>query len=280
MNVDKFKKHFTLGISHLILITVAMFWMYPFVWMLSASFKTQEEFFGNRLSLIPENFVFDNIIRVWSTANFGMYFLNTFIVTLFSVLLALVMTSMAGYVLGRYAFTGRNLVIGILVGSIALPIVTTIIPVYELIRGLGLLGTRTGLILAQAGSGKVVFLMLFAGFFRQIPNELEDAASIDGCGFLRTFISIMLPLAKPIATTVVIMETVWAWNSFMVPLVLTLGNPASRTLAVGLFAFRGEHIVDWTGIAAGASVSVFPIIILFIFTQRYFVEGIAGAVKS
>jgi len=280
MNDGKTKKYFFTGLTHLILITIAIFWMYPFAWMLSASFKTQQEFFANRLSLIPETFNLDNIIRVWSMANFGVYFFNTIVVTFFAVILALIMTSMAGYALGRYDFVGKRLVIGILVGSITLPIVTTIIPVYELIRSLGLLGTRTGLILAQAGSGKVIFLLLFAGFFNQLPKELEDAANIDGCGFFRTFSAIMLPLAKPIATTVVIMETIWSWNSFMVPLVLTLGNPASRTLAVGLFAFRGENTVDWTGIAAGASISVFPIIILFIFMQRYFVEGIAGAVKS
>ena len=280
MNRDKFKNRFFMSITHIVLISIALLWMYPFVWMLSASFKTQQEFFANRLSLIPESPSLDNFIRVWDRANFGQYFFNTVFVTFFAVVLALIMTSMAGYVLGRYKFTGKNLVIGILVGSITLPIVTTVIPVYELIRSLGLLGTRSGLILAQAGGGKVIFLLLFAGFFKQIPMELEDAANIDGCGFFRTFVAIMLPLAKPIATTVIIMETIWSWNSFMVPLVLTLGNPSARTLAVGLFAFRGENTVDWTGIAAGASISIFPIVILFIFMQRYFVEGIAGAVKS
>jgi len=276
----KAKKNIVSIITHAILIIIAFFWIYPFLWMLSASFKSQNEFFANRLRLIPQEFTFDNIARVWYRANFATYFFNTVVVTFFAVILALIMTSMAGYVLGRYKFVGKTLVISLLVGSITLPIVTTIIPVYELIRGFGLLGTRTGLILAQAGSGKVIFLLLFSGFFRQLPNELEEAAAIDGCGFFRTFITIMLPLAKPIATTVVIMETIWTWNSFMVPLVLTLGNPSSRTLAVGLFAFRGENTVDWTGIAAGASISVFPIIILFLLMQRHFVEGIAGAVKN
>ena len=96
----------------------------------------------------------------------------------------------------------------------------------------------------------------------------------------RRFYYIMMRLCKPVATTVVIMETIWAWNAFMLPLVLTLNNPSSRTLAVGLYAFKGENTVDWTGIAAGGSIAVIPIIILFIFMQKHFVEGIAGAVKS
>lgn len=142
------------------------------------------------------------------------------------------------------------------------------------------MGTKTGLVLAQAGGAHVIFLMLFTSFFASIPMELEEAAKIDGCSFFRIFFNIMMPLCKPIATTVVIMETIWTWNAFMLPLVLTLNNPASRTLAVGLYAFKGENTVDWTGIAAGGTIAVIPVIILFIILQRHFVEGIAGAVKS
>lgn len=123
-------------------------------------------------------------------------------------------------------------------------------------------------------------MIQYTSFFESIPNELEEAAKMDGSNYFQTFIHIMMPLCKPIATTVVIMETIWAWNAFMLPLVLTLNNPASRTLAVGLYAFKGENTVDWTGIAAGGTISVIPIIILFICMQKYFVEGIAGAVKS
>jgi raffinose/stachyose/melibiose transport system permease protein len=280
MNALKLRKNAKTGLLHIILISIAALWMYPFVWMISSSMKTHQEFIENRLSIIPNSFNLENIQRVWTGANFGTYFINTAIVTVFAVILAIMMTSMAGYALGRYKFIGRTLVIGLLIGSITLPIVTTVIPIYEIIRSMGLLGTRTGLILAQAGSGKVIFLLLFAGFFAQLPREMEDAANIDGCGFFRTFFYIMLPLSKPIVTTVIIMETIWSWNSFMVPLVLTLNAPGARTLAVGLFAFRGENVIDWTGIAAGASISILPIIILFILMQRYFVEGIAGSVKS
>ena len=270
----------TSGINHLVLLAIGLIWVYPFLWMISASFKSQNEFFNNRLGLIPQAPTLDNIKRIWVKANFGSYFLNTVVVTCFAVVLVLIITMLAGYAMGRYKFVGRNLMMGIFVGSIAIPLVSTIIPTYEVVKGMHLTGTKTGLVLAQAGGAHVIFLMLFTSFFASIPMELEEAAKIDGCSFFRIFFNIMMPLCKPIATTVVIMETIWTWNAFMLPLVLTLNNPASRTLAVGLYAFKGENTVDWTGIAAGGTIAVIPVIILFIILQRHFVEGIAGAVKS
>ncbi|MDO5406893.1 MAG: carbohydrate ABC transporter permease [Eubacteriales bacterium] len=266
--------------NHLVLLLAGLVWIYPFLWMVSASFKSQPEFFENRLGLIPQSPTFDNVKRIWEKANFSTYFVNTLIVTVFAVVIVLIMTMLAGYAMGRYQFVGRRLIMGIFLSSIAIPLVSTIIPTYEVVKGMNLVGTKLGLVLAQAGGAHVIFLLLFTSFFESIPKELEEAARVDGCNFFRTFFNIMMPLCKPIATTVVIMETIWTWNAFMLPLVLTLNNPASRTLAVGLYAFKGENTVDWTGIAAGGTIAVIPIILLFIVLQKYFVEGIAGAVKS
>lgn len=280
MNRGKVKRTMGDTLTHTLLIVIGFLWVYPFLWMISASFKSQDEFFRNRLKLIPEEFTFDNVIRIWEKANFDTYFFNTAVVTIGTVLLVLVMTITAGYVMGRYDFIGKKLISIIFVASIAIPLVSTIIPTYEIVKGMGLVGTKLGLVLSGSGGAHVVFLLLFSGFYKQMPNELEEAARIDGCGFLRTFFSIMMPLGKPIAVTVIIMESIWTWNAFMLPLVLTLNNPASRTLAVGLYAFKGENTVDWTGIAAGGTIAVIPIIILFICLQKYFVDGVAGAVKS
>lgn len=280
MNKDKARRKIKTLCSHFFLIVIGLLWIYPFLWMISASFKDPGEFFKNRFGLIPQQPTLDNISRIWEKAHFSTYFINTVVVTFFAVLLVLVMTMLAGYALGRYNFVGKKLVMGVFLSSIAIPLVSTIIPTYEVVKSMNLVGTRLGLILAQAGGAHVIFLLLFSSFFQSVPGELEDAARVDGCNFFRTFFNIMMPLSKPIATTVVIMETIWAWNAFMLPLVLTLNNPASRTLAVGLYAFKGENTVDWTGIAAGGTIAVIPIIILFIALQKYFVEGIAGAVKS
>lgn len=268
------------AVTHILLFSIGFVWIYPFLWMISASFKSQPEFFENRLGLIPQSPTIENIIRIWTKADFGTYFINTIIVTVFSVVIVLIMTMMAGYAMGRFKFVGRNLCMAVFLGSIAIPLVSTIIPTYEVVKSMNLVGTKLGLILSQAGGAHVIFLMLFTSFFESVPKELEEASKMDGCNFFQTFYYVMMPLCKPVATTVVIMETIWAWNAFMLPLVLTLNNPASRTLAVGLYAFKGENTVDWTGIAAGGTIAVIPVIILFIFMQKHFVEGIAGAVKS
>ena len=280
MNRDKAKRQVKTLLNHGLLLIIGLAWIYPFLWMISASFKDQNEFFKNKLGLIPQNPTFDNVTRIWEKAHFDTYFINTVIVTFFAVFLVLIMTMLAGYAMGRYNFVGKKVVMMVFMSSIAIPLVSTIIPTYEVIKSMKLVGTKLGLILAQAGGAHVIFLLLFSSFFEQIPGELEEAAKVDGCNFFRTFFNIMMPLTKPIATTVVIMETIWAWNAFMLPLVLTLNNPSSRTLAVGLYAFKGENTVDWTGIAAGGVIAVIPIILLFICLQTYFVEGIAGAVKS
>ncbi|MCI6138392.1 MAG: carbohydrate ABC transporter permease [Clostridiaceae bacterium] len=263
-----------------ILTVIAFFWIYPFLWMLSASFKTQNEFFASSVSLFPKSVTVENLVRAWNNANFGVYFKNSVLVTVSVVLIVLFTTALAGYVMGRYNFAGKKVVLSILMASITIPLVFTIIPVYELLKGMGLSKNLLGLILAESGGGHVIFLMLFSGFFASIPKEMEEASLIDGCSFPQLFIHIMFPLSKPIMVTVVIMQFIWTWNSFLLPLTLTLNNPDIRTLAVGLYALRGENVVDWTGIAAGASIAVVPVIIIFIACQKYFVDGIAGAVKS
>lgn len=268
------------AILYLILAVGALVWIYPFLWMITASFKTQDEFWGSGLSIFPSHPTFDNFVRSWNNANFSQYFLNTIIVTVCAVIVVLLCTSAAGYALGRYAFPGKKLLLGVFMASITIPLTFTIIPIYELLNGLHLTNSLLGLIIAECGGSHILFLMLFSSFYSGLPKEMEEAAIVDGCGYFQTYWRIMFPLAKPVIVTVVIMQFIWTWNSFLLPLVLTLSKPELRTLAVGLYALKGEHVVDWTGIAAGATIAVLPIIVVFICLQKYFVNGIAGAVKS
>ena len=201
-------------------------------------------------------------------------------ITVSSVLLVIVITSMIGYVLGRYAFPGKRAIITLFVATVFLPTGYTIIPVFEMVNRLRLADTLWGVILAQSGGAHVLYILLFAGYFSQLPRELEEAAIMDGAGFVRVFAQVMLPLATPIMATVIILQFINSWNDFLLPLVLTLSRPDLRTLAVGMYAFRGEYYVDWSGMAAAASISLLPVILVFLFMQRYFVEGIAGAVKQ
>ncbi len=267
-------------VINVVLIVCSLIWIYPIVWTIISSFKPQADFFKEQLTLFPATWTLDNYVRVWSKANFAVYFFNSVVVTVFSVLLVLIMTNMAGYVLGRYKFVGRGVLMAVFLSSICIPLVSTLIPVYQIVKGMNLLGTRLGLILSGAGGAHVVFLLLFSSYYSTVPNELEEAAKIDGCGFMRTFVKVMMPLSSPISTTVIIMESLWTWNAFQLPLILTLNNPTARTLAVGLYAFKGENTVDWTGICAGGAIAMVPIIAVFIAFQKFFINGMAGAVKG
>jgi raffinose/stachyose/melibiose transport system permease protein len=263
-----------------VLLVVAAVFVYPFLWVLSASVKDQLEVFTAGLDLIPETFVWENYKRAWVDANFSTYMINTIIVTVFTVALVVVRCAMAGYVLARYRFIGHKVVVGILVGTLFVPAGYTIIPVVEITQRLGLLNSLTGMIIALAGGGHVAAVLLYMGYFRGIPRELEEAAIIDGAGFLTVFFRVMLPLAGPVTATVVVLTFLSTWNAFFLPLVFTFSRPDLRTLSVGMQAFVGENSVDWPGMAAAATLSLVPIVLLFLFLQRYFFDGIAGAVKS
>lgn len=155
-----------------------------------------------------------------------------------------------------------------------------LIPTVLMSRNLGLLNTRIGLILALAGGGQVVSTFMYKGFFRQTPRELVEAGEIDGAGFLRCFGLIMLPLTGPITATTVVMTFMGAWNNFMLPLVFTFSNASLRTLPVGMMVFSKGDMVDYSGQCAAALLSIAPIVIVYVFCQKYFVSGIAGAIKS
>ena len=264
----------------LVLIIICVIWVYPFAWMISASLKTQFEIFSSGLNLIPEQWEWHNYIRAWDTAQFSRYMLNTIVITLGTVALVLFRTSLAGYAIGRFSFIGRRLVVALLVGTIFVPVGYTIIPTVQLSDTLGILNTLHGVILVLGGGGHIIDILLFAAFFRSLPDELEEAAILDGAGFIQIFLRVMLPLSTPVIATVTILTFLSSWNAFFVPLVFTFSRPELRTLSVGMFAFVGKLETDWSGMAAAATISLLPVVTVFFLMQRYFIEGIAGAVKQ
>lgn len=269
---------FTLAI--LLLTLICLIWVYPFLWLLSASLKGSLEVFIKGLNLIPDQLRWENYQRAWQTARFDRYMLNTILVTAGTVALVVLRSALAGYVLGRYDFIGKRFIIAILVGTFIVPAGYTIIPIVELSQQLGLLNTLWGVILALGGGGHVANILIYAGYFSRIPKELEEAAILDGADFIDIFFRVMLPLATPVTATVAILTFLFAWNSFFIPLIFTFSQPDLRTLAVGMLAFSGEHETDWSGMAAAATLSLIPVVLVFFFLQRYIIEGIAGAVKG
>lgn len=266
-------------IVSIILTPICLLWIYPFAWMVSASLKTNTEIFSSPGLWISE-FRWENFVRAWTTAQIGHSFGNTVIISVSSVTIVVLTTAMMGYALGRYRFPGRAILIGVFAATVFIPEGYTIIPIFELIRSLHLDNTLLGVILAESGGAHVLYILLFAGYFSQLPNELEESAIIDGAGFFRVFWQVMLPLSRPIVATAIILQFMRSWNSFFLPLVLTFGKPELRPLGVQMFAFQGEYQNDWGGMAAASTISQIPIIVIFLLLQRYFVEGIAGAVKQ
>lgn len=262
-----------------LLIVVGLLWIYPFLWTISAAFKTQGGLFSGGASLLPDQLNFDNFVRAWVNAGFSQYFVNTVIYAVASTAIELVKSALCGYVLARYDFPGRTFLHRMIIATLFIPVASIIIPQFVLVEQLGLLNTRAGVILAMSGAAGALYVLLFIGFFSGVPSDLFDAAKLDGAGFLRTF-WLILPLAKPVIAVVVIFQFVSNWNEFNIPLVFTLGQPELQNLAVGMLSFRGEHSVDWTGFAAGMTISFAPMLLVFLFFQSYFVRGLAGAVKG
>jgi ABC-type glycerol-3-phosphate transport system permease component len=267
-------------LQHLFWISFTLIWSYPFIWMVSSAFKTDRDMLMNGLNLIPQPIVFDNFIRAWKAAKFNVYFFNTVSVTVAVVLIVVLVTSAAGYALGRGKMPGKKIIVAALVGSMFLPKGSMFLPVFKLIHGIGLNNHLFGIILAEAGTGHIIAILLFMSYFINIPKEIEESAMMDGAKFFRILYKIMFPLARPVIGTVAIMNFIGAWNSFFYPLIFTLSKPKLRTLGVGMFSFFSEDSIDWTGLAAAGIITVVPILIVFLSFQKYFIEGLAGSVKG
>lgn len=267
-------------IAALLLAGACFLWIYPFLWMVSAALKNTTEIFGQGLNLIPKNFRWHNFVHAWNTAHFGSYMKNTVIVTVVTVVLIVFRSAMAGYVLARYRFRGKKIIVGVLVATIFVPVGYTIIPVVDIAQKLHLLNSLGGMILALGGGAHVAMILLYMGYFYQMPRELSESALVDGAGFFTLFFRIMLPLANPVTATATLLTFLNIWNAYFLPLVFTFSRPGLRTVSVGMEAFSGEYSTDWSGMAAGAVISLAPVVILFFALQKYFVEGIAGAVKQ
>ncbi|MFD2656606.1 MULTISPECIES: carbohydrate ABC transporter permease [Gracilibacillus] len=265
---------------HVFLLLFGIVWIYPFVWMVFSSLKTNKEFLTSGTKLIPEDFQWQNYSEAWITANFSGYFWNTVIFTVSTVIIVIVLSSLTGYALGRIDFPGKKTIMICVVAIMFIPKGYTIIPLFKLVNAMGLDNSILGIIVAESSGAHVLFILMFASFFANLPKSIEEAAEIDGAGVLTIFTKVMLPLSMPIVATTAIMQFIWTWSSFLVPLVLTISKPELRTLAVGMENFVQTYAVDFSGMAAGATISLLPVMIIFIIMQRYFIEGVAGAVKS
>lgn len=264
----------------LLFFGLCFLWIYPFLWLVSASFKSEMAVFAESLSLIPSDPQPDNYDVAWTEGGFSRYLFNTIVVAAGTLFLALVRTAMGGYIFGRYSFPGKSILFVLLIATFVVPRGYVIIPIVEISQRLGTLNSLLGVILVLGGTAQAPNLLLFMGYFSKIPRELEESAKIDGARFTTIFFRINLPLAQPIIATVSVLVFLYAWNAFFVPLVFTFSRPSLRTLAVGMMAFSGTHETNWSAMSAASIISLLPILVFFFLMQRYIVQGFAGAVKG
>jgi raffinose/stachyose/melibiose transport system permease protein len=263
-----------------VLSVIGFFYLYPFLWMMGSALKTNREFFRLGMQILPNGaWQFDNFVRAWTQANFGQYFVNTVFVTTCVVVGKVVLSSMLGYVLARTDMPGKRFLFGTMIALMFIPAGYTIVPFIEVVRVLGMLNTIWALIVPAVLGGLLFNAFLYTGYFATLPKELEEAAVIDGANFPQMFRHVAFPLAAPMSATVALLALMDTWNDFFTPLVLVFNRPELRTLAVGMYAFVYDNTRDWVLTCSAATITIAPLVIVFLFLQRYFVDGIAGAVK-
>jgi alpha-1,4-digalacturonate transport system permease protein len=256
-----------------ILVTAALVALIPIVWLVLGSFKTPTELSARPPLLLPESWGISNYTDALTRFDFTTYLFNSVVVTIAATALTLGINSMAAYALAKYNFRGKNGLFLLTLATIMIPLQVILIPVYQVVASLGMVNTLWGLIIPAAATPTGVFIL--RQYMLSIPDELIEAARVDGSGEFRTFIQIVLPMCRPALAVVAILSVMWRWNDFLWPLVVAQSESV-YTLPVALARFTAEETVPFNLIIAMSVVSILPVIILFLFFQRQIVTGIAN----
>lgn len=263
------------GMAYVFLAVGALAMIAPFLWMVTASFKEPGSLFSYQRDWwrdwIPTQFYWKNYALAWKAVPFARFYLNSIYVSLCVTAGQVVTSAMAAYAFARLQFPGRDKIFFGYLATMMIPGAVTMIPVFILLRMLGWIDSYKAVILPGIFTAYGTFLL--RQFFLTLPKELEDAAKIDGCSYFGIFWRIILPLSKPALATLTTFTFMGSWLNFMWPLIV-INTHTKFTLPVGLAYFQSLHTTDWTLLMAGSLMMIFPILIVFMVTQRYFVEGI------
>ena len=265
-------------VKHFFTYALLALFMVPFYLMVLNSFKTTQEFVMNPFAW-PTSLNVDNFIFAFESMNFMRAFGNSFIITVISVVILLITASMAAYFLVRLPWKLNKIIFAILVASMIVPFQAVMIPLVSLYGSLELLNNRWTLIFMYMGFGQAFAIFIFHGFIKSIPLEIEEAATIDGCGRIKTFFLIVVPMLKPVISTVLILQVLWIWNDYLLPRLILI-SPDQRTLPLSMFAFFSTFSVNFGPLMAGIVLTIIPILTVYLVCQKQIIEGVAqGAVK-
>jgi alpha-1,4-digalacturonate transport system permease protein len=261
------------AIPYVILGTVAVLMLFPFLWMIATALRPE----GHQadLSLIPQPYLaWENFARAWTYPHtlFNQYAINSIVIAVVSTLLAVFLNALSGFAFAKYDFPGRTILFYVVLATLMVPFQITMIPTYVTVARLGLINNYWGVILPGTASAFGIFLV--RQFMQSIPNELLDAARIDGCSEIGIFIRIIVPLSGTVLAVLALLTFLYRWNDYLLPL-LVLNRQQMFTLPIGITNFIGEYQAEWSLVMAASLISIVPTVGLFLFFQRYFVSGIA-----
>ncbi len=268
---SKFK---TIG-TYVVLFTSALVMLFPLLWLISTSLKSPgENIFQFPPQLLPSQPTLHNFVKVWQTNPFSQYLFNSTLVAVLTVGLNLLFCSLAAYPLARLEFQGRELIFNAIISTIMIPFQILMIPLYILTVQLGMRNTYIGIIFPEIASAFGIFLLRQA--FQGVPKEMEEAARMDGCSELGLWWSVMLPAIRPALVTLAIFVFIGSWSDFLWPLIV-IDRPDLYTLPLGVATLAGTFSLDWRLIAAGSVISIAPVLLFFLFLQRYIVPTESGS---
>ncbi len=275
----KSQKSLKLAFAYIILTSVAISCLFPLWWMFVSALKTKLSVFRD-MSLWPTHPHWENFYYAWTKGGFGLYFFNSVIYTVTVVFFIVLFSSLAAYAFSRLEFPFKNAIYLLLIASMMIPIPGAFIALFVLLKMLGLVNTRIGYILPQINMGLPFAIFLLKTFFDKLPRDLEDAARIDGCSRLGIWFHVALPLARPALAVVIIFNTLMVWNEYLLAM-LILQDKSKMPLPRGLMVFQGVHLVDYPLLMAGMTITVVPVIIVYLLMQRHIIKGItAGALTG
>ena len=261
-------------------IVIGIIFVSPLIWMISASLKPESQIFANMNSLktfFPVSASFNNYVEVFTRMNLPQVFKNTLLYIALILVLDLLVNSMCGYALAKFEFKGKGAIMNLVVALMVLPMEAIMLPLYIEMSQLGWVNTLAALVIPFVA--KCFSIYMFRQFFCDIPDDLIEAAAIDGCRPAGTFFKIVMPISKTVYATVFILDFVAHWNDFMWPFLVMTGED-KRTIQLAVQSFFGTQPVHYSAIMAALVISAIPMIIMFIFMQKYYVDGVSGAVKG
>jgi raffinose/stachyose/melibiose transport system permease protein len=263
----------------LLVIIAALIYLSPFYFVVVNSFKSFGEIVENAAS-VPEKLSLVNYVKAWDMISFPRVFLNSVLVTFFSIGGMVLMGAMAAWRIVRRRTPASSLIFVLFISAMVIPFQSVMIPMVKVANLLGLINSLHGVVVIYFGFGMPLTVFLLHGYVKSIPRELEDSAYIDGCTTVQTFFHIVLPLLQTMIVTVIILQTLWIWNDFLLPL-LVLFSEKIRTIPLGIFSFFGQHMNRWDWALSTLIMGMVPVILFFLFLQRFIIKGItAGSVKA